>query len=132
MAQESEALELSQTWSIVDLPLGCKPINCKWVYKVKYNSDESIERYKARLVIRGDKQIEGVEYNETFAPVAKMASVHCFLSITAAKGWTLHQMDVNNAFLHGDLYEEVYMTFLLDSKLQALPKFVVFRNPCMA
>ena len=110
MAKEIETLELNQTWSIVDLPSGRKPINCKWVYKVKYNSDESIERYKARLLIRGYKQIEGFDYNETFAPIAKMPSVRCFLSIAAAKAWTLHQMDINNTFLHGDLDEEVYMT----------------------
>ena len=110
MVKEIEALELNNTWSIVDLPPGRKPISCKWVYKVKYHSDGSIERYKARLVIRGDKQVEGFDYTETFAPVAKMASVRCFLTIAAARGWELHRMDVHNAFLHGDLDEEVYMT----------------------
>ena len=62
------------------------------------------------MVIRGDEQVKGFDYNETFAPVAKMTSVRTFLAITAAKGWALHQMDVHNAFLHGDLEEEVYMT----------------------
>jgi len=110
MAKEIEALEMNKTWTIEDLTAGKKPINCKWVYRVKYNSDGSIERYKARLVIRGDQQVDGFDYHETFAPVAKMVSIRCFLSVAVARGWELHQMDVNNAFLHGDLDEEVYMT----------------------
>jgi len=83
------------------------------VYKVKYKSDESIKRYKAHLVIWGDKQVEGFNYNETFARVATMISVRCFLLVEAARGWELHQMDVNIAFLHGDPEEEVYMTLPL-------------------
>jgi len=115
-AKEIEALELNHTWSIVDLPPSRKPISCKWVYKMKYHSDGSIERYKARLVIRGDKQVEGFDYTETFALVAKMASVRCFLTVAAARGWEPHQMGVHNSFLHGDLDEEVYMTLSLGFK----------------
>jgi len=109
MREEIRALEENQTWTIEDLPPGKKPISCKWVHKLKYKSDGTIERFKARLVVRGNHQLEGFDLNETFAPVAKMASVRVFLSVTVAKGWELHQMDVNNAFLHGDLHEEVYM-----------------------
>ena len=86
MAEEIRALEANLTWVIMDLPLGKKPIGCKWVYHVKYNSDGSIQRYKARLIICGDHQIEGFNYNETLAPVAKMTSVQCSLSVAAAKG----------------------------------------------
>jgi len=110
MIKEIDALEKNNTWSVVDLPPGNKLINCKWVYKVKYNSDDSIEWCNARLVIRSDEQVAGFDYNETFAPVAKMTTVRTFLAVAVAKGWALHQMGVHNAFLHGDLEEEVYMT----------------------
>ena len=83
MTKETEALELNNTWAIVDLPTGHKFINCKWVYKVKYHADGRAERYRAHLVTRSDKQVEGFDFTETFAPAAKMTSVKCFLAIIA-------------------------------------------------
>ncbi|KAJ3704232.1 hypothetical protein LUZ61_007937 [Rhynchospora tenuis] len=109
MQSEIDALERNGTWSLEDLPANKTAIGCKWVYRIKYHADGRVERYKARLVALGNRQVEGIDYTETFAPVAKMVSVRTFLAVAAIKGWTLHQMDVHNAFLHGELYEEVYM-----------------------
>ncbi|KAJ4769875.1 Retroelement pol polyprotein-like [Rhynchospora pubera] len=109
MRVEIEALERNGTWTIENLPHGKKAIGCKWVYRIKYHSDGTIERYKARLVVLGNRQVEGIDFKETFAPVAKMVTVRTFLAVAVARGWELHQMDVHNAFLHGDLHEEVYM-----------------------
>ena len=110
MDAEIKALKANNIWTITSLPPGKKPIGCKWVYRVKYKSNGSIERYKARLVAKGFTQKEGLDYIDTFSPVAKMVSVKCVLAVAAVKGWFLSQLDVNNAFLHGDLHEEVYMS----------------------
>jgi hypothetical protein len=109
MNVEITALEDNNTWLITDLPPNKTPIECKWVYKVKLKADGSIERYKARLVAKGYTQQEGLDYYDIFSPVAKLTIVLCLLALAASNGWLPHQLDVNNAFLHGELNEEVYM-----------------------
>lgn len=103
MDSELQALQANGTWSLTKLLVGKKPIGCRWVYKIKHKSDGSIERYKARLVAQGFTQLEGIDYQDTFSPTAKIITVRCLLALAAARRWPLHQMDVNNAFLHGDL-----------------------------
>ena len=113
MDHEIAALEANNSWTLTSLPPDKKPIGCKWVYRIKYKSDGSIKRYKARLVAKGFTQKEGLDYIGTFNLVAKMVLVRCLLAVVAVKGWFLNQIDVNNAFLHGDLSEEVYLALPL-------------------
>ena len=110
MKAEVEALELNKTWLLIDLPPNVKPIRCKWVYKIKRFPDGTVERYKARLVAKGYAQTEGVDYFETFSPIVKMATIRVVLALASIRRWHVQQLDVNNAFLHGDLTEDVYMT----------------------
>jgi len=109
MLEELRALEKNRTWDLVKLPVGKKVVSCKWVFTVKQTLEGKVERYKARLVTRGYSQTYGIDYDETFAPVAKMSTVRILISCAANFGWPLYQLDVKNAFLHGDLQEEVYM-----------------------
>ncbi|KAM1324479.1 hypothetical protein PS2_045241 [Malus domestica] len=105
MEVKMEALQRNETWNVVPLTHGKRPVGCKWVFTIKHKSDGSIDRYKARLVAKGYTQTFGVDYQETFAPVAKMNTIQVLLSLAANFDWPLKQFDVKNAFLHGDLEE---------------------------
>lgn len=109
MEEEMAALKRNTTWELVPLPTGKKSVGCRWIFTVKYKADGTIERYKARLVAKGYTQSYGLDYQETFAPVAKLNTVRVLLSLAANQNWPLLQFDVKNAFLHGELSEEVYM-----------------------
>nr|GEX38224.1 hypothetical protein [Tanacetum cinerariifolium] len=109
MRKELQALRTNDTWVLTELPDGHKAIYSKWVYKIRYFADGTVERYQARLVIRGFDQKEGVDYKHTFSLVAKAATVRVLIAITTAKGWPLHQLDINNAFLRGFVDEKIYM-----------------------
>ena len=105
MNEEYRSLMENDTWDLVPLPKGRKLIICKWIYRNKYASDGSVERYKARLFAKGFSQVKGIDYNETFTPVAKINSIHLVLSLAASHKWEVHQMDVKYAFFHRDLQE---------------------------
>ena len=91
------------------LPTGKKATSCRWVFAVKFNPDGSITRLKVSLVAKGYAQTYGVDYSDTFSPVAKLISFRLFISLVASYDWDLHQLDIKNAFLHGDVQEEVYI-----------------------
>jgi hypothetical protein len=100
MDEEMKALEKNGTWEIVERQRDKKPVGCRWIYTVKHKSDGTIDRYKARLVAKGYTQTYGIDYEETFAHVAKMNTVRILLSLAACFGWELQQFDVKNVFFY--------------------------------
>eukprot|EP01018_Ginkgo_biloba_P008401 Gb_25800 [translate_table: standard] len=109
MEEEFDALVRNDTWTLMELPLDKDVIGTKWIYKIKYKSDGSIDKHKARLVAKGYAQQEGIDYTETFAPVAKMDTIRTVLVVAAQHGWIIYQMDVKSAFLNGYVDEEIYV-----------------------
>jgi hypothetical protein len=107
--KEYQSLIQNDTWELVDLPEGRKPVGCKWVFKIKRQSDGKIERFKARVVAKGYTQLYGIDYMETFSPVVRFTSIRALLAFAVQNDMLVHQMDVVTAFLNGTLEEEIYM-----------------------
>ena len=109
MQEEYSSIMKNDVCEVVSRPEGKSVVTSKWLYKVNHVADGSIEKFKAKFVARGFSQVEGVDYEETFAPVARYTSIRSIISIAAEMGWKIHQMDVKTAFLNGFIQEEVYI-----------------------
>jgi len=109
MKEELHMIEKNNTWQLVDRPQDRKVIGVKWVFKTKFNVDGSINKFKARLVVKGYAQIFGVDYSDTFVSVARLDTIKMLLAVAAQMGWKVYQLDVKSAFLNGFLQEEIYV-----------------------
>ena len=109
MVDEMASLHKNEAWDLVEFPAGRKPIRRKWVFKKKMNVEGKVEKYKDQLVEKGYSQVLGIDFGDIFSPVAKVTSIRLLLSVATAFDFEIEQMDVKTAFLHGDLYEEIYM-----------------------
>eukprot|EP00253_Pinus_taeda_P023124 PITA_23124 len=111
MVEEYDSIVRNSAWEIVPRPKGKSVVGSRWIYKVKQAVDGSVEKYKARFVARGFSQIEGIDYEETFSPVARYSSIRMILALSTQMGWHIHQMDVKTTFLNGVIQEEVYIIY---------------------
>ncbi|GJW39055.1 retrotransposon protein, putative, ty1-copia subclass [Tanacetum coccineum] len=109
MKSEIQSMYDNPVWNLVDTTLGLKTVECKWIFKKKTDMDGKVHTYKARLVVKGNTQTHGIDYEETFSPVAKIKSIRIMLAIVAFHDYEIWQMDVNTAFLNGKLTEDVFM-----------------------
>jgi hypothetical protein len=109
MAEEYQSILKNDVWDIVLRPKGNSVVTSKWIYKIKHATDGSVEKYKVRFVARGFSRVEGIDYEETFSPVARYTSIHTIIALVASMGWKLHQMDVKTTFLNGENEEEVHI-----------------------
>ena len=110
MKDEMTSMSHNKVWSLVDLSNDYRPIRCKWVFKTKSDVKRQVERYKARLVVKGYSQREGIDFKETFSPVSTKESLHIIIVIVAHFDLELHHMDVRTAFLNVDLVKDIYMS----------------------
>lgn len=109
MKEEYNSLIKNQTWTLVNRPSGRKPIDCKWIFKTKRNTDGSVHKYKARLVARGFSQRKGIDYKDTYSPVARLDSIRLLLSIVTKEDMHMLHFDIKTAFLYGVINEDIYM-----------------------
>ncbi|CAM8988449.1 unnamed protein product [Rhodiola kirilowii] len=106
---EMDSIIGNNTWILSDFPPGCKPLGCKWIFKKKMKVDGSVDKFKARLVIQGFREKEGIDFFDTYAPVARISNIRLLIALAAIKNLVVNQIDVKTAFLNGDLDEEIYM-----------------------
>jgi hypothetical protein len=109
MMEEYQSIMKNDVWDIIPRPKGKSVVTSKWIYKIKHVADGSIEKHKARFVAIGFSQVEGIDYEETFAPLARYTSIRTIIALASTLGWRLHQMDVKTTFLNGEIEEEVYI-----------------------
>ena len=109
MNDEFNALLKNKTWQLVTREHSMHVIGCKWIYSIKYTAAGEVDRYKARLAAKGFSQENGYDFSETFSPVVKITTIRLLLSLAIGQNWLIHQLDVSNAFLHGELKEIIYM-----------------------
>jgi hypothetical protein len=109
MVEEHDSIVKNSSWEIVPRSVDKSVVGSRWIYKVKKAVDVSVEKYKARFVARCFSQIERIDYDETFAPVARYSSIRSILALSAQMGWRIHQIDVKTVFLNGIIEEEVYI-----------------------
>ena len=109
MQEEINSIHKNDTWETVDLPPGKVPVTTKWVYKLKQKDDDSFNKLKARLGVRGLQQQQGIDFDETFAPVVKWGTIRTLFALAAQQSGELYHMDIKTAFLNGDLREEFYI-----------------------
>ena len=107
--EEYDSHQRNGTWELVELPVGRKTVKCKWVFAIKRDASGNIIRFKARLVAKGFTQVPGIDFDETFAPVARLDSWRYLVALAAHLDWEIHQIDFDQAFLNGSLDEEIYM-----------------------
>jgi len=105
MDEEMETININGTWELMELPDGAKKVGVKWIYKTKFKENGEVDKYKARLVVKGYAQEYGVDYTKVFAPMARMETIRLVVALAAQKGWLIYQLDVKSAFLHGKLDE---------------------------
>lgn len=120
MQKEIAALESNNTWTLCSLPPGKSVVRCAWKYKVKLNPDGTVDKPKSRVVAQGFTQVAGIDFHDCFSPVAKWTKIWVLIHLAAVNRWHIHHIDVNNAFLHGFLHEEIFIR-LSEGYTKALP-----------
>lgn len=124
MVEEIDTCKETNTFSLIPLPTGVRPLGSRWIHRVKLNSDGTFKCFRSRVVAKGYEQDEGIDFLETYSPVVQTATVRMVLHLAVTERWDIKQLDVKNAFLHGDLHESVYMIHPLGFEDKDHPDYV--------